>query len=86
MKGEREKSVTKPEHYLEGNRESDEAPGQGKAMVFVIVLTFEPGSPGSEPEWRWRVRSVETGEERHFRRSTEVLAYVAAMADVAAPR
>lgn len=86
MKGESEKSVIKSEYHPEGSRESDESSGQGKAVVFVIVLTFEPGSPGSEPEWRWRVRSVETGEERHFRRSTEVLAYVAAMADVAAPR
>lgn len=58
---------------------------EGEA-AFVIVLTLEAREAGAEPQWRWRVRSVETGDEAHFQRVVDVLAYIAAIARVPAPR
>lgn len=55
-------------------------------MVFVIVLVLETSRERSEPEWRWGVRSVATGDEAHFRRVADVLAYVAMKADAPTPR
>ncbi len=55
-------------------------------MTFVIVLALEAHGVAVEPEWRWRVRSVQTGEEARFRKVADVLAYVAVQAGVPAPR
>ena len=60
-----------------------EAAARGSSVSFVIVLTLE--SRASELEWRWRVRSVQTGEERHFREVADVLAFVAMRADASFP-
>jgi hypothetical protein len=53
-------------------------------VSFVIVLWLEPGR-GAKPEWRWRVRQAQTGEEGCFRRLEDVLAYVTSRTGVAAP-
>jgi hypothetical protein len=46
-------------------------------VAFVIVLTFESRGQSRQMEWRWRVRLVQTGEERQFREVADVLAFVA---------
>ncbi len=52
-------------------------------MSFVITLWLEPSA---EPESRWRVTRVQTGEHRYFHRLQEFLTYVSAEAGVPAPR
>ncbi len=83
MKGEH--ATNQPAPDRRGEFDNDESLSQDKTVAFVIVLTLEPGNVGTVPEWRWRVRSVQTGEERHFRRIADVLAYVAATSAVGAP-
>lgn len=53
---------------------------------FVIVLWAEPQGMAIEPEWRWRVRSAQTGDETHFHRVAELLAYVAGETGLREPR
>lgn len=53
---------------------------------FVMLLWLEPRDRTAEPEWRWRVKRVQTGEQAHFRRLADVLAYVARQAGAPAPR
>lgn len=67
------------------NRAGPKRPGAGKPVSFVIVLWLEPGRRGAKPEWRWRVRQAQTGEEGCFRRLDDVLAYVTSRAGVPAP-
>lgn len=80
----------KDDREITGSRPSDGGPARhgagGDAVTFVIVLRLEPAGKGSEPEWRWSVRSVETGATGHFRRIADVLAYIAAMSGNAGPR
>lgn len=80
MKDERGISGDKPEM-------GEAAWGQttGHTATLVIVLTLEEGSAAGESQWQWRVRSVETGAEAHFRRVADMLAFVAAVSGQAAP-
>ena len=52
---------------------------------FVIVLWLEPQAPGAEPQWRWRVTCVQTGERAYFHRLSDVSAYVGRTAGVLPP-
>jgi hypothetical protein len=51
-----------------------------------MTLWLEPSSVLEEPEWRWRVIQVQTGERRYFRRLRDLLAYVSERAGVLAPQ
>lgn len=59
--------------------------GSPGAAAFVIALWLEPNGTAMEPEWRWRVRDVQSGVEAHFRRVADVLAYVAARSGMSGP-
>ena len=61
-------------------------PTAAEPVSFVILLWLEPRVGVAEPEWRWRVKQVQTGEQVHFWRLADVLAYVASRAGVSAPR
>ena len=41
--------------------------------------------PGGGPEWRWRIRRVQTGEEACFRSTAALLAYIAAQSGLPPP-
>lgn len=64
----------------------DTAPDRGRTTSFVMTLWLESRQASGEPEWRWRVTQVRTGEQRHFRRLADVLAYVSINAGVPAPQ
>lgn len=51
-----------------------------------MTLWLEPRETVAEPEWRWRVRHVQTGEQTHFRRLGDVLAFVADRSGMPSPR
>lgn len=53
---------------------------------FLMTLWLEPQPGAAQPEWRWRVRHVQTGEEAYFRRLRDVLVYVGTRSGVASPR
>ena len=53
---------------------------------FVMTLWLEPSSTQEEPEWRWRVLAVPTGDRRYFRQLDDVLAYASERAGVPPPR
>lgn len=54
-------------------------------VAFIIVLTLESRGQSSDLEWRWRVRLVQTNEERQFREVADVLAFVATRANASIP-
>ncbi len=58
--------------------------GEARAS-FVIVLWLEPQETGGDPEWRWRVTCVQTGERAYFHRLADVFAYVSRRAGVPPP-
>lgn len=66
-----------------GRHPPPDGPG---GVSFVILLWLEPSEGAAEPEWRWRVRQAQTGEEACFRRLCDVLAYVASRSATPAPR
>ncbi len=53
--------------------------------TFVMTLWLEPRSVQEDPEWRWRVIQVQTGERRYFRRLSDLLAYVSNQTGVRPP-
>lgn len=55
-------------------------------VSFVMTLWLEPQETVAQPEWRWRVRHVQTGEQTHFRRLGDVLAFVADRSGMPSPR
>ncbi len=58
-------------------------PARRETISFVITLWLEPSA---EPEWRWRVTCVQTGEQRLFHHLQDFLTFVSTEADVPAPR
>ena len=56
-----------------------------RGVSFVMTLWLEGREVEGPPEWRWRVRHVQSGEERCFSRLTEVLAYIEEKARIAPP-
>lgn len=58
---------------------------RGKTVSFVMTLWLEPREVPAEPEWRWRVVQVQTGEHRYFRRLSDLLAHVSEKAGVPPP-
>lgn len=71
-----------------GKKDVVEAPiGERAGRVsFVMTLWLEPQETAAEPEWRWRVRHVQTGEQSYFRRLGDVLAFVASRSGIPSPR
>ncbi|MCC7024866.1 MAG: hypothetical protein IT338_18700 [Thermomicrobiales bacterium] len=73
------------------DQESSLVTGRGESfardspVAFIIVLTLESRGQSSDLEWRWRVRSVQTNEERQFREVADVLAFVATRANASIP-
>jgi len=59
---------------------------RASTVSFVMTLWLEPQEVKAEPEWRWRVCHVQTGEQTHFRRLGDVLAFVASRSGVPGPR
>ncbi len=55
-------------------------------VSFVVVLWLESRHTGQDAEWRWRVRCVQTGDEKCFRRVGDVLTFVADEAGAPPPR
>lgn len=55
-------------------------------MSFVMTLWLEPQEMEADPEWRWRVVHVQSGEQVYFRRLADVLAFVSRCSAVQAPR
>lgn len=73
-------AITQPESSRgapEGRRPTAGTGVSGSA-AFVIVLWRESGGASGEPEWRWRVKAVKSGEEAWFRRIADVLAFITA--------
>jgi len=65
--------------------------GQGPKKMeevasFVMVLWLEARDPPNEPEWRWRVVEIPTGERHYFLRIADLLAYVSERAGVPPPQ
>jgi hypothetical protein len=56
-----------------------------EGVSFVLSLWLETAVGGS-PTWRWKAHHVQSGEERYFRRLSEVLEFVAFCAKVEPPR
>ena len=80
MKESYEKKVTKSQGNRSGPDRSIE-----KGASFVIALYLEPRDVEAEPEWRWRVSHIQTGEQVYFRRLDDFLDYVAAKSGVPRP-
>ncbi|MDO8751593.1 MAG: hypothetical protein Q7K03_10710 [Dehalococcoidia bacterium] len=59
---------------------------RSRVPSFVMTLWLEPRETPADPEWRWRVVEVPTGEQRYFRRLDDLLAYVSEKAGVPPPR
>lgn len=55
-------------------------------MSFVIKLWLEPREMAGDPQWRWHVHHVQSGEEASFTRLADVLRYVEDKACVAPPQ
>ena len=53
-------------------------------VSFVLTLWLEPSSEEA-PQWRWRVRHVQSGEDRYFARIVDVLRFTAERAGVSPP-
>ncbi len=61
---------------------------QNTRHSFVLALWLEPrqGAAGQvDPEWRWRVRCVQTGTEAYFRRIGDLLAHIAEQSGMPPP-
>lgn len=56
-----------------------------RSTSFVMTLWLEPTDRPDQPEWRWRVTEIQTGEQRYFRRLTDLLTYVSERAGVSPP-
>lgn len=66
---------------------SSSGPGESKRHVsFIIALWLEPREQQGEPNWRWRVTEVNTGEKVYFHRIDDLLAYVSEKSGVSPPR
>ena len=70
---------------IQAHSEEAGKPQGSRAPSFVMTLWLEESHSSDEPEWRWRVTRVDTGERHYFRRLGDVLAYVSAETGVAAP-
>ncbi len=56
-----------------------------KAVSFVMTVWLEPQEAETNPEWRWRVSHVQTGDQVYFRQLKEVLAYISTKSGVPPP-
>ena len=54
-------------------------PGEG-AVSFVARIWLERGQNG-EPVWRGHIQHVQSGEERHFLKLTEMCAFMERLTD-----
>ncbi len=57
-----------------------------KGVSFVMTLWLEPTDSPGQPQWRWRVVEVATGEQHYFLWVANMLAYVSERAGVPPPR
>ncbi|MBI4297142.1 MAG: hypothetical protein HY676_01270 [Chloroflexi bacterium] len=57
-----------------------------RGVSFVATLWLEPTDRPDQPEWRWRVVEVYTGDRHYFRRLADLLAYVSERAGVPPPQ
>lgn len=55
------------------------------SVSFVMTLWLEPREHKEQPEWRWRVRHVQSGDEACFRSMTGVLQFIEDKAGVSGP-
>lgn len=58
----------------------------GASASFIMLVWLEPQDSEVEPEWRWRVRHVQTGEQAYFRRATDVLAFITRLTGLPPPQ
>jgi hypothetical protein len=65
--------------------ENETPPPRRGGVSFVMTLWLEPREMPAEPEWRWRVTEVATGEQRYFRRLSDLLAHVSEKTGVSPP-
>ena len=81
MKGRNVKNVTsgraEPEKPLDHEIEP---------ISFVMTVWLESREVESEPEWRWRVRRIQTDEIVYFRRVADVVSYIASESGLAGPQ
>ncbi|MBI2965197.1 MAG: hypothetical protein HYY34_03210 [Chloroflexi bacterium] len=61
-------------------------PSDGVRVSFVMTLWLEPQGGKGQPEWRWRVCHVQTGDQAYFRRLTDVMAFISSQSRFPAPR
>lgn len=77
------------EKKLEGGSGRQQRWGEGSELrhsaTFVITLWIEGPVRPQQPDWRWRVIEVESGERRYFWRLADVLLYVSERAGVPPP-
>ncbi len=50
-----------------------------------MTVWLEPQEEETNPEWRWRVSHVQTGDQVYFRQLKEVLAYISTKSGVPPP-
>lgn len=76
-------------HERQGAREGEDMGAidlpRSRGSSFVMTLWLELSSGQKEPEWRWRVIQVQTGERRYFHRLSDLLAYVSEQTGVPPP-
>lgn len=58
----------------------------GESVSFVMSLWMEPREVEADPEWRWRVLHVQSGEESYFKNLDDLLEFVATKSGVSAPQ
>ena len=83
------------DNFAEGAAESEHShvaggaadpAGRGEPVSFVLVLWLEPQEEMADPEWRWRVKRVQTGEQAYFRCVPNMLAHISRQTGLPAPR
>ncbi len=80
----KERSVKKVTNEGRGRKRSMDL--RAGSVSFVLTLWVEPREVEADPEWRWKVRHVQTDQQAYFRRVADVLEFVASESGLPVPR
>ena len=80
MKERGVKKITK----RDGSEKGPIEPRQG-SVSFVLTLWAEPREVTADPEWRWKVRHIQSDEQAYFTHIADVLTYVASQTGLPTP-
>ena len=59
---------------------------EGGPVSFVLTLWVEPREVKADPEWRWKVRHIQTDQQASFTHIADVLAFIASRSELPAPK